>query len=558
MGQTAGVLVLLIGVALSVGIVLLGRREAAVLRARASSDADSLRDAARAEAEEVRAGAAAVLDEARKARETAARERDEALGDLRAREVRLDKREHRVADRAQALDEEEKTLDQQQQKLREAQEELRVGRHELEVGRAHHDADIARGLAELGESRHQAEEEAAALRRQAEHVLEHAGQQARADLERVANLTPAAARQEVIDAEVAAARRQALVTVHQIEDEARATGEFTARKIVADSIQRVAADQTAESVVSLVHLPGDDMKGRIIGREGRNIRAFEAVTGVNLVIDDTPGAVLLSCFDPVRRERARVALDALVADGRIHPQRIEIAYAEASDEVERLILRAGQDAVEQVGIHDLHPELVHTLGALRYRTSYGQNVLGHLIETAHVAGLMAAELGSDVALAKRCAFLHDIGKALTHEVEGTHALVGADLARRLGESEEVVHAIAAHHNEVQPETVEAVLTQASDACSGGRPGARREALESYVERLDKIEAIANSRPGVEKVYAMSAGRELRVMVQPEVVDDVAADLLARDIAAQIADELTYPGQIKVTVVRESRSSAVAT
>ncbi|MFP5346443.1 MAG: ribonuclease Y, partial [Actinomycetes bacterium] len=301
----------------------------------------------------------------------------------------------------------------------------------------------------------------------------------------------------------------------------------------------------------------DEMKGRIIGREGRNIRTFEAITGVNLVIDDTPGAVLLSCFDPVRRETARVALNALVTDGRIHPQRIESAYADAVEEVDRLIDRAGAEAVEKVGIYDLHPDLVRTLGQLRYRTSYGQNVLGHLVETAHVAGVMAAEIGVDVALVKRCAFLHDIGKALTHEVEGSHALIGADLARRLGESEDVVHAIAAHHNEVTPETVEAVLTQAADACSGGRPGARREALESYVERLTKLEAIGMSHQGVEKVFAMAAGREVRVMVQPEAVDDVAADLLAREIAKQVAEELTYPGQIKITVVRESRATAIA-
>jgi ribonuclease Y len=377
------------------------------------------------------------------------------------------------------------------------------------------------------------------------------------ELERVASLTQEQAREEVVAAQVLTARRQALVTVRQIEDEARRDGDLLARRIVADSIQRVSVEQTAESVVSVVQLPADDMKGRIIGREGRNIRSFEAVTGVNLVIDDTPGAVLLSCFDPVRRERARVALEALIADGRIHPQRIEAAFLDATHEVDRLIARAGAEAVEKVGIDDLHPELVQVLGQLRYRTSYGQNVLGHLIETAQIASGMAGELGVDAALVKRCAFLHDIGKALTHEVEGTHAMIGADLARRFGESDEVVHAIAAHHNEVAPETVEAVLTQASDSCSGGRPGARREALESYVERLDRLEAIASSKEGVEKVFAMSAGRELRVMVQPDAIDDIAADLLARDIAAQIADELTYPGQIKVTVVRESRATATA-
>lgn len=556
--QLVGLLILILGVALSVGIVLMGRREAATLRSRATTDAEEIRRRARADSEEIKIGAAAVLEESRRAREAAATERDEALADLRARETRLDKREHRAADRAQTLDAEEKTLDTQQQDLRARQEDLRTAQQDLRVQVAQHEAEVTRGLADLAEQRRIAVDEAQAVRDDAGRHVQELTSQAVAELERVAALTAEQARDEVIAREVAAARRQALVTVRQIEGEARTNGESLARKIVADSIQRVAADQTAESVVTVVQLPSDDMKGRIIGREGRNIRTFEAVTGVNLVIDDTPGAVLLSCFDPVRRERARVALDALVLDGRIHPQRIESAYADATEEVERLIVRAGEDAVQKVGVDDLHPDLVHILGSLRYRTSYGQNVLGHLIETAHVAGLMAAEIGFDPVLAKRCAFLHDIGKALTHEVEGTHALVGADLARRYGESEAVVHAIAAHHNEVHPETVEAILTQASDACSGGRPGARREALESYVERLDKIEAIATRHEGVEKVYAMSAGRELRVMVQPDVVDDIAADLLARDIAATIAEELTYPGQIKVTVVRESRASAVAT
>jgi ribonuclease Y len=310
-------------------------------------------------------------------------------------------------------------------------------------------------------------------------------------------------------------------------------------------------------VVSVLHLPSDEMKGRIIGREGRNIRAFESVTGVNLIIDDTPEAVLLSCFDPVRREVGRLTLEKLVLDGRIHPHRIEEVHEAARGEVERLCQRAAEDALVQVGITDLHPELVTLVGRLRYRTSYGQNVLKHLVETAHIAGIMAAELGLDVPLVKRCAFLHDIGKALTHEVEGSHAIIGADLARRYGESEEVVHAIEAHHNEVAPQTVEAVLTQASDACSGGRPGARRESLEAYVKRLERIEEIASGKPGVDRVFAMQAGREIRVMVRPDDVDDIGAAVLARDVAKQIEEELTYPGQIRVTVVRESRATEVA-
>ncbi len=299
------------------------------------------------------------------------------------------------------------------------------------------------------------------------------------------------------------------------------------------------------------------MKGRIIGREGRNIRAFEQVTGVNVMIDDTPESVLLSCFDPVRRETARMTLTELVKDGRIHPARIEEVHERSKNQIEQQCLRAAEDALAEVGISDLHPALVPILGTLRYRTSYGQNVLKHLVESAHIAGLMAAELGLDIAQCRRSAFLHDIGKALTHEVEGSHAIVGAELARRYGEHPDVVHAIEAHHNEVEVRTVEAVLTQAADAISGARPGARRESIEAYVQRLERLEQIARSREGVDKVFAMQAGREIRVMVAPEVVDDIEAQVLARDIAKQIEEELTYPGQIRVTVVRESRATETA-
>jgi ribonuclease Y len=299
------------------------------------------------------------------------------------------------------------------------------------------------------------------------------------------------------------------------------------------------------------------MKGRIIGREGRNIRAFESTTGVNLIIDDTPEAVLLSCFDPVRREVGRLTLDKLVLDGRIHPQRIEEMYERSKAEVEQLVTRAGEDALYEVGITEMHPEIVNLLGRLKYRTSYGQNVLRHLVEAAHVAGVMAAELKLNVPLVKRCTVLHDLGKALTHEVEGSHALIGAEIARKYGESEDVAHAIEAHHGEVEQRTVEAVLTQSADAISGGRPGARRESLESYVKRLERLEEIATSKPGVEKVFAMQAGREVRVMVLPEQVDDIQAQVIARDIAKQVEEELTYPGQIRITVVRESRSTEFA-
>ncbi len=379
----------------------------------------------------------------------------------------------------------------------------------------------------------------------------------RRTLERVAGLTAEEARQQLVDSIESEAKRSAAILARDIERAAQDEAELRARRILSTVIQRLASEQTSESVVSIVHLPGDDMKGRIIGREGRNIRSFEQVTGVNLVIDDTPEAVLLSCFDPVRREVARLTLEELVADGRIHPSRIEEVHERNSLEVERLCVQAGKDAALEMGITDLHPELVATLGKLRYRTSYGQNVLRHLVESGHAAGLLADELGLDRAACVRGAFLHDIGKALTHEAEGSHAIVGAELARKYGESEDVVHAIEAHHNEVEPRTVEALITQAADAISGGRPGARRESLEAYVERLHRLEEIAMSKKGVEKVFAMQAGRDVRVMVLPDVVDDIEAQVLARDIAKQFEEELTYPGQIKVTVIRESRATETA-
>jgi ribonuclease Y len=376
-------------------------------------------------------------------------------------------------------------------------------------------------------------------------------------LERISGLTADKAKAEIVATIENQAKRDAAIIVRDIEVEAREQADERARRIITLAIQRLATEQTAESVVSVLHLPSDDMKGRIIGREGRNIRAFEAVTGVNLIIDDTPEAVLLSCFDPVRREVARIALESLVLDGRIHPQRIEEAHERAKSEVDQLCVRAGEDALVELGVTDMHPELVALLGRLRYRTSYGQNVLKHLVESARIAGMMASELRLDRQLLKRCALLHDIGKALTHEVEGSHALIGAEIARRYGEVDDVVHAIEAHHGEVEMRTVEAVLTQAADAISGGRPGARRESLEAYVKRLERLEQIATAHDGIEKVFAMQAGRELRVMVLPDQVDDIQAQVLARDIAKQVEEELTYPGQIRVTVVRESRAIETA-
>jgi ribonuclease Y len=392
---------------------------------------------------------------------------------------------------------------------------------------------------------------------QRQDALELADTQRLAELERVASLTAEQARVELVSQIQGQAKREAAVTVRDIERAARDDGESRARNIVTLAVQRVAAESTAESTVTVLHLPDDSMKGRIIGREGRNIRTFEAVTGVNVVIDDTPEAVLLSCFDPVRREIGRLTLEALVADGRIQPNRIEEIYERSKLEIENRCQRAGEDAVIELGMTDLHPVLVSTLGQLRYRTSYGQNVLGHLLECGHLAGVMAAELGLPIAHSVRCAALHDIGKALTHEVQGSHAIIGAELARRYGENDDVVHAIEAHHNEVEPRTLEAVLTQACDAVSGGRPGARRESLEHYVERLERLETIALKHEGVERVFAMQAGREVRIAVIPELIDDIGAQILARDIAAEIEAELTYPGQIRVTVVRESRATGLA-
>ena len=387
--------------------------------------------------------------------------------------------------------------------------------------------------------------------------LERATELHRAQLEKIAGLTSTEAREQLMGQVLDEAKRAAMSQVREIEQRAREEGEERARKIVTIAIQRVASEQTAESTVSVFALPSEDMKGRIIGREGRNIRAFESVTGVNLIIDDTPEAVVLSCFDPVRREAARMTLAKLVEDGRIHPARIEEIHERSQRELEEHVRRAGEDAVAEVGITDIHPEMVKLLGRLQYRTSYGQNVLRHLVESAHIASSLAAEIGVDPTIVKRGAFLHDIGKAVTHEVEGSHAIIGAEIARRMGESREVVHCIESHHGEVEQHTIDAVLAQIADGISGGRPGARRESLETYVKRLERLEEICTAHPGVVKTFAMQAGREVRVMVEPEDVDDMQAQVIARDIAKQVEEELQYPGQIRITVVRETRATEYA-
>jgi ribonuclease Y len=378
-----------------------------------------------------------------------------------------------------------------------------------------------------------------------------------AELERLGGLTQAEARALMLERGEEQARHELARRVRALEDEARAESRRRARSLVADALQRVAASHTAETTVTVVELPSDDMKGRIIGREGRNIRTLEHLTGVDVIIDDTPHAVVLSSFDGLRREVARLTVTKLLEDGRIHPARIEETYYESKAEVEEIVRQAGEQAVFEANCGSFAEELVQALGRLRFRTSYGQNVLKHTLEVVHLVGIMATELGASVRTAKRAAMLHDVGKAMTHEVEGSHALISAQLARRHGESQGVVHAIEAHHYEVQPQTVEAVLLIAADAISASRPGARGESLEQYIKRLEALEQLAASKAGVEKVYALQAGREIRVIVSPSDVDDDEAALLAHEIAREIEDRLEYPGQVKVTVIRESRAVDVA-
>lgn len=377
------------------------------------------------------------------------------------------------------------------------------------------------------------------------------------ELERISELTREDAHTELLDKVRGEVTHEAATIIRESEQKVKAECHKTAQEIISLAIQRCASDHTAEVTVTSVHIPSDDLKGRIIGREGRNIRTFEQVSGVNLVIDDTPETVVLSSFDPVRRETARVALENLIADGRIHPARIEEMYQKASDLVQQRVREAGEQAAFDMGIHDLHPEIVKTLGALRYRTSFGQNVLRHSLEVADLCAIMAAELGIDVVTAKRAGLLHDLGKAIDHEVEGPHAVIGAELTRRYGEKPAIVHAIEAHHGDTDPNTVLDVLVQAGDAISASRPGARRESAENYIKRLEKLEEIANSHEGVERTYAMQAGREVHVMVQPDKVSDAESTVLAHDIAQQIEEEMEYPGQVRVVVIRESRAVDIA-
>jgi ribonuclease Y len=421
--------------------------------------------------------------------------------------------ESRVAQREESLDRRSDSLDNRENQISAMQEQLEIKQDELI---------------------------------EAENEVE-------ARLEKVAGMTPQQAKEELLETIRDEVNHDSAAIIRESEARTKAEADKKARMILSLAIQRVAADHTAESTVTSIHIPSDDLKGRIIGREGRNIRSFEQLTGTNLIIDDTPECVTVSCFDPVRREIGRVTMESLISDGRIHPARIEEMYEKAVALVNQRIREAGEQAAFDTGIHDLHPELVLTLGKLLYRTSYGQNVLNHSLEVSYLSGVMASELGLDPISAKRAGLLHDLGKAVDHEIDGSHAVLGADLARRYGERPEIVHAIEAHHEDVEPNTVLDVLIQAADAISASRPGARKETLDAYIKRLEKLEEIANSYNGVERTYAIQAGREVRVMVKPEVVDEAESVVLAHNIARQIEAETQYPGQVKVVVIRESRA-----
>jgi ribonuclease Y len=476
------------------------------------------------------------------------------------------RRAHRAAAAAahEAAERHARELQEATQRLSlEAREELVRTRETIE-------REAERRRAELEQRRADAERRLSALeqregelrRREAavgerDRALDRLEQEARARLEQLAGLSTADAKQELMRRLEDEARSEAAALLRDTREQARRNAEREAKKIIALAIQRVAADQTAESTVSAVTLPTDDMKGRIIGREGRNIRAFEAATGVDVVIDDTPDTVAVSCFDPVRREVARLALERLIADGRIHPGRIEEVVRKAQTEVDAGIIEAGEQATYETGIHGLHAELVKLVGRMKYRTSYGQNILNHSKEVAWLAGMMAAELGLDVPLAKRGALLHDVGKVLTHEHDGTHVQLGVEVATRYGEHPIVINCIAAHHDDVPHDSPISVIVQAADAISGSRPGARREAFETYVKRLTQLEQIGAEFPGVEKVHAIQAGREVRVIVTPDTVDDARATELAEAIARKIEQGVQYPGQIRVVVIRETRAVGLA-
>ena len=501
-----------LGVAIGLGFgYLLARLAIARRRERDGINAEEMVTSARLDAQKILATAE---EEGRAKAETYREKEEEALAHRR---LELGNLESRLGQREETLEQRASNLAQREKLLIDREDEVTGARGELELLK----------------------------------------EEARNQLEKVSGIDVDAAKSELLSQVEDEARREAMILVRDMEVKAREEADRRARRILATAIQRLSAEVVTETTVSVIELPSDEMKGRIIGREGRNIRHLESVTGTSLIVDDTPEAVSVSSFDPVRREVARITVERLVADGRIHPASIEEAYAKAKDEVEQSIRDAGEWALVEVGVSRMNPELITLMGRLKYRTSYGQNVLNHLVETAHIASMLASELGIDPAPVKRAALLHDIGKAVTHEVEGSHALIGAEIARRFDEDAAVVHGIEAHHNEVEPRTVLAVIVQAADAVSAARPGARRETLEGYVKRLERLESIALEFSGVEEVFALQAGREVRVVVDPGGVSDLEARELSRRIARKLEEDLQYPGQIQVTVIREFRATDYA-
>ena len=458
------------------------------------------------------------------AKEEALKIKADAENECKERRLEVQKQEARLVEKEEVLDKKNDTLDKKLQSIDDAKQELENKKQDLENSKQE-------------------------LVKERENIAK--------ELEKVAGLSRDEAKKQVVDSIIDDARKDAGNIVRDIENEAREEGEKKARDIITLAIQKCATDQTADVTVTTVALPTDEMKGRIIGREGRNIRAIENATGVDLIVDDTPDAVILSSFDPIRREVARLTLEKLVTDGRIHPGRIEDIVEKVKKDIEKTIKDAGENAIFEAGVFNLHPELVKILGRLKYRTSYGQNVLKHSLETSYIAGLLAGELGANVAIAKRGGLLHDIGKALDFEMEGTHVSIGVDVAKKFKESPEVIHCIEAHHGGVEYKSIEAILVQVADAISSSRPGARRESLDAYVKRLEKLEEIANSFKGVDTSFAIQAGREIRIAVKPEEVDDASMVILAKEIARKIEAELEYPGQIKVNIIRETRATDVA-
>lgn len=524
MSEIILIVAIVIAIAAIVAVIVM-RQSTQKSQHRSEEEARTLLEDARRQADALRREAEIeAKDEALKLRQSVELEKADRLKEVRAAEDRLNQREKSLDHRSDSLDAREHQLSSMQGQVEKRNRDLQESERELQQRRDNLDEEY---------------------------------EQVNRKLESVAGMTADEAKDELLNNLKDGLAHESAAIIRESEARTKAEADKTAREILSLAIQRVAADHAAEVTVSTIHIPSDELKGRIIGREGRNIRSFEQLTGTNLIIDDTPECVTISCFDPVRREIGRVTMENLVADGRIHPARIEEMFKKAEKLVDQRVQEAGEQAAFDTGMHDLHPELVHTLGRLRYRTSYGQNVLNHSLEVAYIAGVIASELGIDPITAKRAGLLHDIGKAVDHEVEGGHAVIGADLARRFGERPEIVHAIEAHHNDVEPNSVLDVIIQAADAVSAARPGARKETLDAYVKRLEKLEEIANAHKGVERTYAIQAGREVRVMVKPEEVDESATTVLAHDIAQQIENEMQYPGQVKVVVIRESRAVDIA-